>query len=180
MRLSKKINKNLTTNNKNMKMKLLLLILVIFASGLAFSQTKVKAVIGFIQMTPDKIFIPSTNEYLYLARTANGEAYLYVSKTSELFERFAAKGSDSTIILDGAVFKPLQHYSKKQWKKLSKQIKMFFPKKSQKELRAIDMYLIFNYDVVVKNTESVSPTKPKPDPRSKGGKREVGPDGLPN
>lgn len=141
-------------------MKKLLLILAIMTSGVSFAQTKIQAVEGIIELTPDKVVIPSTNEYVYLAKTKGGYS-LFISKNVELYTRFSTKGNDSLIILQGAVFKPLQHYSKKQWKKLKKEIKIVFPLISQKELEKLDMYLIFNYSVEFNDPyqpeESVTP-----------------------
>ena len=84
--------------------KLVIVLLAIFASGFAgsvsFAQTKVVAVEGIIDLIPDKVVIPSTNEYVYLART--GTTYsLFISKNSELYERFSQKGNDSVIWLQG-------------------------------------------------------------------------------
>jgi len=140
-------------------MKKLLIILAIFASGIVSAQTKVIAVQGKIKLTPDKVFIPSTAEYLYLAKTAGGYA-IFVSKNGDLFERFSRKGNDSLIVLEGAVFKPLQHYTKKQWKILKKEIKRFFPFISQKELEQMSFYLLFNYTVKEIPETGSTPTNP--------------------
>ncbi len=127
------------------------IIIIVLLSTVTFfsaqAQTETKSFLGYIYLTPDKVIIPSTGEYVYLARTAEGKAVLYVSKNAELYNRFRAKGNDSIIVLDGAVFKPLQHYSKRQWKKLSKEIKKSFPLISQRELEEMDFYLLFNYGV---------------------------------
>ncbi len=91
-----------------------------FISGVALAQTsespEIKATAGSIRLlSPDKVIIPMQNEYLYLAKTPSGGYAFFVSKNAKLYARFSAKGIDSTILLEGAVFKPLQHYTKKQW-----------------------------------------------------------------
>ncbi|MDQ5930745.1 MAG: hypothetical protein QG594_2534 [Bacteroidota bacterium] len=157
-----------------MKKLIMSLALLFLASGIAVAQTKkeatkteatkVVAVFGHITLlSPDKIMIPSTGEYLYLARvTTTGAPALYVSKNPDLYARFSAKGKDSVIILDGAVFKPLQRYTKRQWRKLSRQIKIYFPESSQKQLEEMNMYLIFNQEVFHINDESLNEFFPTP------------------
>lgn len=132
--------------------------------------TPISATQGIIELNPDKVIIPSTGEYLYLAKVG-GDYAIFVSKNADLYERFRKKGNDSLIKLEGAVFKPLQHYSKKQWKKLSKQIKISFPFISQKELENMNLYLLFNWAVEKKNQPQSKPVPVvvNPNPTTNGG-----------
>ena len=161
--------------------KLVIVLLAIFASGFAgsvsFAQTKVVAVEGIIDLIPDKVVIPSTNEYVYLAKLTTGGYGLFFSKTEELYERFSQKGTDSLIRLQGAIFKPLQYYTREQWRKLSDEIKIFFPQAAQDDLAGMEMYLLFNYSVEEKKV-IVSVSSPAPAAKNSGNKK-VGSDGLP-
>lgn len=132
-------------------MKKLILILAILASGSAFAQNKVEAVQATIEMTPAKVYIPSTGDYVYLGKTTAGGYALFISRDSSLFTRFVSKGGDSIVNLQGAVFKPLNHYTKKQWKMLSKEVKIFFPAISHEELEKINFYMVFNYAIEPKS-----------------------------
>jgi hypothetical protein len=131
-------------------MKKIILILMCVISGFSYTQAQVTANEGVIELTPAKVYIPSTDDYVYLAKVEKGYA-LFVSKDSSLFNRFVAKGNDSTIRLQGAVFKPLNHYTKKQWRMLSKSVKIFFPAISHEELEKMNFYMVFNYAVEPKS-----------------------------
>lgn len=148
-------------------MKKLSLILVLFISGLSYAQAQVTATEGVITLTPAKVYIPSTGDYVYLVETSvgkNGEKSfsLFISKDSVLFQRFTSKGNDSLARVQGAVFKPLSHYTKKQWKKLSKEIKMYFPAIAHEELEKMNFYLIFNYAIEKKTTVATTPGSKTP------------------
>lgn len=140
--------------NLNLKLALVILVLLIISVSKVDAQPikktdKVDAVEGIITLTPVEVILPSTGEYIYLAKTGNGYVF-FVTKNADLYQKFAKKGIDSLVRLQGAVFSPLQHYTKKQWKLLSRDIKIFFPQVSQKELENMKMYLIFNYQVELK------------------------------
>lgn len=137
--------------------KLSILLAFVLVTSSAF--TSVDAVKAKITLTPDEVLIPSTGEYVYLAKTLAGEYALFVSRNEKLYKRFAAKG-DSVITIEGALFKPLQHYSKKQWKLLSKEVKLRFPSIAQKELESMKLYMIFNWGITPK--EEVVVVQPNP------------------
>ncbi len=83
---------------------------------------------------------------IYLAKTQNGRA-LFISKNASLYARFSKNKKDSVIHLQGAVIKPLQHYTKKQWKALKKEVKKYFPAIAYKELENMKFYLIMNWAI---------------------------------
>lgn len=153
-------------------MKNFILILVLMTSGFmpyASAQTKIEATEGVIELTPSRVMIPSTGDYVYLAKTSIGYA-LFISKDSSLFKLFSSKGSDSVVRIQGAVFKPLTHYTKKQWKLLEKEIKLFFPAIAHEELEKISFYLIFNYSVEPKAASpGTTTTGSGSSPQPKGG-----------
>lgn len=146
--------------NANLNVKLGFLILAVLLSSILkvgaqpIKKTdKVDAVEGIINLTPVEVILPSTGEYIYLAKVGNGYAF-FVTKNADLYQKFAKKGKDSCVILEGAVFSPLQHYTRKQWKLLSREIKIFFPQIAQKELEDMKMYLIFGQEIQLKKTEA--------------------------
>ncbi len=154
-------------------MKRVLIILAIFASGCAFAQDEPKAVEGarvYIDLKPSKVFITTTQQYLFLGAkdSANsGKFFIFLMDDNERAEELIEEGGngDSVIVLDGAAFKPLSRFTKKQWKRIKKEMKVKLPYISQAELDKMTFYFIFNTDIWpdAKYREKLH-LKPKPKP----------------
>ncbi len=113
----------------------------------------VEAVRATIDLIPVEVYIPSTQDYIFLGKCKD-EYFLFKTKDKRLANALRNKPKDSSIVLDGTPFSPLQLYSDRQWRNLSKEIKKTFPLENHRELEHYPFYLIFNWSFVPAGTSS--------------------------
>ncbi len=154
-------------------MKKMLLILAIFASGCAFAQDEPKAIEGvrvYIDLKPSKVYIATTHQFIFLGAKDSfnsGKFFIFLSDDSTRSENLIVRGGedDSIIVLDGAAFKPLSRFTKKQWKRIKKEMKIKMPYISQAELDKTTFYFLFNsYIWSEQKYRERLHLKPKPEP----------------
>jgi hypothetical protein len=130
-------------------MKKLILSLVLITSGMFFAsaQQKIDAVRAYIDLTPARVFLRSTKQFAFIAQvdSINSKRYgIFLTSDSTLSEELISKEEDDIIVMEGTVFKPLSQFTKKQWRKLKKEIKIKFPYISQEQLANMNFYFVFN------------------------------------
>lgn len=129
-------------------MKNLILSLALIASGMfASAQNKIDAVRAYIDLTPAKVFLTSTQQFAFIAQvdSIGSKRYgIFLTSDSTLSDELISKDEEDVIVMEGTVFKPLSQFTKKQWRKLKKEIKIKFPYISQEQLGSMNFYFVFN------------------------------------
>jgi hypothetical protein len=130
------------------KMKKFILSLVLITSGMfASAQQKIDAVRAYIDLTPAKVFLTSTQQFAFIAQidSIGSKKYgIFLTSDSTLSEELISKDEEDVIVMEGTVFKPLSQFTKKQWRRLEKEIKVKFPYISQEQLSTMSFYFVFN------------------------------------